>query len=164
MASKKKRSPAPKKKPSKREALRVLSISGPNLQLLGTREPEIYGTTTLAELHEALMEYAALQGIELDVMQTNHEGIICDAIADAKGKYDGILLNAAAYTHTSLAIVDALKATRVPCVEVHLSNPAAREAYRKESMIAPACIGVVSGFGKDSYILGLAGLVRFLAG
>lgn len=164
MASKKKRSPAPKKKPSKREALRVLSISGPNLQLLGTREPEIYGTTTLAELHEALMEYAALQGIELDVMQTNHEGIICDAIADAKGKYDGILLNAAAYTHTSLAIFDALKATRVPCVEVHLSNPAAREAYRKESMIAPACIGVVSGFGKDSYILGLAGLVRFLAG
>jgi len=164
VASKKKRSPAPKKKPSKREALRVLSISGPNLQLLGTREPEIYGTTTLAELHEALMEYAALQGIELDVMQTNHEGIICDAIADAKGKYDGILLNAAAYTHTSLAIFDALKATRVPCVEVHLSNPAAREAYRKESMIAPACIGVVSGFGKDSYILGLAGLVRFLAG
>lgn len=142
----------------------MLSISGPNLQLLGTREPEIYGTTTLAELHEALMEYAALQGIELDVMQTNHEGIICDAIADAKGKYDGILLNAAAYTHTSLAIFDALKATRVPCVEVHLSNPAAREAYRKESMIAPACIGVVSGFGKDSYILGLAGLVRFLAG
>ncbi len=147
----------------KASPFRVLTISGPNLQLLGTREPEIYGTTTLAELHEELFEYAALQSVELDVMQTNHEGIICDAIADAVGKYDGILLNAAAYTHTSLAIFDALKATRVPCVEVHLSNPAAREAYRKESMIAPACVGVVSGFGKDSYILALAGLIRRLA-
>jgi 3-dehydroquinate dehydratase-2 len=143
--------------------LRILCISGPNLQLLGTREPEIYGTETLAKIHARLKARGKELGAKVDARQTNHEGEICDWIGASRGKYEGLLLNAGAYTHTSLAIFDALKAVGIPCVEVHLSNPEAREAYRRASTIAAACVGKVSGFGADSYVLALEGLVRRFA-
>jgi 3-dehydroquinate dehydratase-2 len=142
---------------------RVLVLSGPNLQLLGTREPEIYGSETLADVHKRLIARGKELGARVTARQSNHEGELCGWIGDARGKFDGILLNAAAYTHTSLALFDALKAVPVPCIEVHISNPEAREAYRHASKIAPACVAKVSGFGTDSYILALEGLVRWLA-
>ena len=145
-------------------APKILCISGPSLQLLGTREPEIYGRETLEEIHARLKARAKELGATIDCRQSNHEGEIVDWIGAAKKKkYDGILLNAAAYTHTSIAIFDALKAIApLPCVEVHLSNPEAREAYRARSRIARACVAKVSGFGGDSYALALDGLVRYL--
>lgn len=145
------------------EALRLLVLSGPNLQLLGTREPEIYGKDTLGAIHDRLVARGKELGAHVTARQSNHEGELCDWIGDAVGKFDGMLLNAAAYTHTSLALFDAIKAVALPCVEVHLSNPEAREAYRHTSRIAPACIAKVSGFGADSYMLALEGLVRWLA-
>jgi 3-dehydroquinate dehydratase II len=141
----------------------VLVLSGPNLQLLGTREPEIYGTETLADVHARLLARGKELGIDVTARQSNHEGQLCDWIGEARGAFDGLLLNAAAYTHTSLAIFDAIKAVGVPCVEVHISNPEAREAYRHVSKIAPACVAKVSGFGTDSYLLALEGLARWLA-
>jgi 3-dehydroquinate dehydratase-2 len=147
-------------KPPKR--LQILVLSGPNLQMLGTREPEIYGRTTLPQIHDMLRARGEELGCDVDCRQSNHEGSLCDFIAAARGAFDGILLNGAAYTHTSLALYDALRATGVPCVEVHLSNPEAREAYRRTSMIAPACVGKVAGFGAQSYLLGLQGLVAHL--
>jgi 3-dehydroquinate dehydratase-2 len=147
------------------KSMRVLVLSGPNLQLLGTREPEIYGRTTLREIHESLEALAATRGALIDCRQSNHEGTLVDWIADARvgvPPCDGLLLNAAALTHTSLALFDALKAVALPCVEVHLSNPEAREAYRHESRIAPACMGKVSGFGARSYALALLGLLDWL--
>lgn len=141
----------------------VLVLSGPNLQLLGTREPHIYGTETLAEVHARVIARGSELGARVTARQSNHEGELCEWIGDARGRFDGLLLNAAAYTHTSLALFDALKAVDVPCVEVHLSNPEAREAYRQASRIAPACIAKVSGFGADSYVLALEGLVHWLA-
>jgi 3-dehydroquinate dehydratase-2 len=143
--------------------LRVLCLSGPNLQLLGTREPAIYGHETLAQIYARLSAHAATLGAEVDGRQSNHEGTLCDWIGDAPREgFAGILLNAGAYTHTSLALFDALKAVALPAVEVHLSNPEAREAYRRQSMVAPACIGKVAGFGAESYLLALDGLVRHL--
>ena len=142
--------------------VQILCISGPNLQLLGTREPEIYGRETLREIHARIAKKAAALGVGVTCKQTNHEGTIVDWVGDAPKKFAGILLNAGAFTHTSLAIFDALKATRLPCVEVHLSNPEAREAYRAASKIAGACVGKVSGFGSDSYVLALEGLVSHL--
>jgi len=143
---------------------RVLVLSGPNLQLLGTREPEIYGRETLADIHARLEARGRELGCaKVDCYQSNHEGELLDRIGRATGSYEGMLLNGAALTHTSLALFDALRAVPVPCVEVHISNPEAREAYRRASMIAPACIAKVSGFGSDSYLLGLEGLVRWLA-
>jgi 3-dehydroquinate dehydratase-2 len=139
----------------------VLVLSGPNLQLLGTREPEIYGSETLADVHKRLVARGKELGVRVIARQSNHEGQLCDWIAEAR-KYDGILINAAAYTHTSLALFDALKAVAVPTIEVHISNPEAREAYRHASKIAPACVAKVSGFGTDSYLLALEGLVRWL--
>jgi 3-dehydroquinate dehydratase-2 len=141
---------------------RILCISGPNLQLLGTREPAIYGKATLAEIHGRLAERAAELGVRVDTHQSNHEGVILDWIGGTRGAYEGILLNAAALTHTSIALMDALMAVSLPCVEVHLSNPEAREPYRRRSRIARACVGKVSGFGGDSYVLGLEALVRYL--
>jgi 3-dehydroquinate dehydratase II len=143
--------------------VKILCISGPNLQLLGTREPEIYGKDTLAKIHARLKTRGKELGTKVDARQTNHEGTICDWIADARGQYDGLLLNAGAYTHTSIAIFDALKSVGLPCVEVHLSNPEAREAFRHTSRIAAACVAKVSGFGADSYDLALEGLVRRLS-
>ena len=150
------------RKPGSAGALRVLSISGPNLQLLGTREPEIYGTETLADIHARLDARAHELGVAFVGRQTNHEGEIVTWIGEAPGQFDGILLNPGAYTHTSIAIYDALRATGIPCVEVHLSNPDARESFRRRSRVAPACLGRVAGFGGESYLLALAGLVTSL--
>jgi len=133
------------------------------LQLLGTREPAIYGTETLADIHRRLEVRAGELGVAVETFQSNHEGALLDRIGGARGSFDGLLLNGGALTHTSLALFDAIKAVGLPCVEVHLSNPEAREAYRHESKLAPACIGKVSGFGGDSYVLALEGLVRWLA-
>jgi len=150
-----------KKDPS---VFRVLVLSGPNLQLLGTREPDIYGHETLADVHRRLAQRGKELGAKVTARQSNHEGDLCDWIGSAPKSFDGILLNGAAYTHTSLAIFDALKAVApLPCIEVHISNPEAREAYRQSSRIAPACVAKVSGFGTDSYLLALEGLVRYLA-
>lgn len=141
---------------------RVLALSGPNLQLLGTREPTIYGTETLGEIHARLIARGKELGARVTTRQSNHEGELCLLIGEAPGKFDGLLLNAAAYTHTSIALLDAIKAGGLPCVEVHLSNPEAREPFRHVSRIAAACVGKVSGFGADSYLLALEGLVRHL--
>jgi len=144
--------------------VRLLCISGPNLQLLGTREPEIYGKTTLAEIHTRLEARAKALGVGFDGRQTNHEGAIVDWIGGARAEgFSGLLLNPGAYTHTSIAIYDALRAVALPCVEVHLSNPEAREPFRRRSRVARACIGRVSGFGPASYELALEGLVRSLS-
>jgi 3-dehydroquinate dehydratase-2 len=141
---------------------RVLVLSGPNLHLLGTREPEIYGSETLADLHARLTERGHALGVRVTARQSNHEGELCTWIGEARGTYDGLLLNAAAYTHTSIALLDALKAIApLPCVEVHISNPAAREEFRHTSRIAAACIATVSGFGTESYVLALEGLTRW---
>ncbi|MCL2779562.1 MAG: type II 3-dehydroquinate dehydratase [Polyangiaceae bacterium] len=141
---------------------KILVLSGPNLQLLGTREPTIYGKVTLQDIHAQLVLRGSELGVDVDTFQSNHEGALVDRIGSARGTFDGILLNAGAYTHTSLALFDALKAVSLPCVEVHISNPEAREAYRHVSMVAGACIAKVSGFGADSYVLALEGLVRWL--
>ena len=142
----------------------ILCISGPNLQLLGLREPHIYGSETLAQIHARLAARAKELGdVRVDARQTNHEGTLCDWIAEARGTFAGILLNPGAYGHTSIALHDALKAVALPCVEVHLSNPDAREPFRRRSRVARACVGRVAGFGPDSYELALDGLVRVLA-
>jgi 3-dehydroquinate dehydratase-2 len=129
---------------------------------LGTREPAIYGKETLADIHDRLAARGAELGATIKGFQSNHEGALLDVMSDARGRFDGLLLNGGALTHTSLALFDGIKAVGLPCVEVHLSNPEAREAYRHESKTAPACIGKVSGFGGDSYLLALEGLVGWL--
>jgi 3-dehydroquinate dehydratase-2 len=143
---------------------RILCLSGPNLQLLGTREPEVYGRETLAEIHARLQARGRALGVEVEGRQTNHEGTLVDWIGAAGSEsFAGLVLNPGAYTHTSIAIYDALRAVGLPCVEVHLSNPDAREAFRRRSRVAPACVGRVAGFGADSYELGLEALVRWMA-
>ena len=142
---------------------RVLVISGPNLQLLGTREPAIYGTETLDQIHARLTTRGAELGVSIDARQTNHEGTIVDWIGAARGAFAGLLLNAAGYSHTSVAIRDAISAVALPCIEVHLSNPDAREPFRRESFIATVCRARVMGFGGDSYLLALDGLTKLLA-
>lgn len=149
--------------PSAATEVHVLCISGPNLHLLGSREPHLYGGETLAAIHERLIARGRALSVVVDARQTNHEGEIVTWIGEARAAgVRGILLNAAAYTHTSIAILDALRAVALPCVEVHLSHPEAREAFRRRSRIAPACIGRVSGFRGESYLLGLDGLVQHL--
>ena len=135
--------------------MRVLVLNGPNLNLLGTRKPEIYGTTTLADIEGMMRERAVELGIEMDFMQTNYAGELVEAIQKAKGKYQYLLLNAAAYTHTSVAIRDAIEAVELPAVEIHLSNIHAREEFRHHSLIAPVCVGQICGFGAKSYLLAL---------
>jgi len=145
-------------------AVKIRCISGPNLQLLGTREPEVYGRETLAEIHARLEKRALSLGVEIDARQTNHEGTIVDWVGEApKFGITGLILNPGAYTHTSIAILDALCAVALPCIEVHLSNPDAREPFRRRSRIARACVGRIAGFGADSYELALEGLIRVLA-
>jgi 3-dehydroquinate dehydratase-2 len=139
--------------------VKILVLSGPNLQLLGTREPEIYGRTTLAEIHAELVALATARGATVDCRQSNHEGQLVDWIGAAPGAFHGLLLNAGAYTHTSIALHDALKSVGLPCVEVHLSNPEAREPFRRRSRIAAACVAKVAGFGAASYRIALAGLL-----
>jgi 3-dehydroquinate dehydratase-2 len=141
----------------------VLVLSGPNLQLLGQREPEIYGTETLDDIHARLKTTAAERGATVDCRQSNHEGELLDWLGSAaQAGFSGALLNAAAYTHTSLALYDAIRAIALPVIEVHLSNPEAREAYRHASRIAGACVGKVAGFGSNSYLLGLRAMLDYL--
>ena len=137
-------------------------LNGPNLNLLGEREPELYGSASLAEIERATQASARALGVKCSWVQTNHEGQFVDAIQGLKGKADGALINAAAFTHTSLAVRDALLAVRVPFVEVHLSNIFAREPERRRSLLADLAVGVVTGFGADSYRLGLEGLVAHI--
>jgi len=142
---------------------RVLVLSGPNLHRLGKRQPEIYGRQTLQEIHELIAEHALALGAGVDCRQSNHEGELIDWVGTAAEQgFAGIVLNPGAYTHTSYALYDALLAAGVPCVEVHLSNPEAREPFRRHSCTAPACIGKVAGFGARSYLLGLEGLLAQL--
>ncbi len=134
---------------------RVLIINGPNLNLLGTREPGIYGNETLEDIACKCGTYAQELGMEMDFIQSNHEGEIIDKIHDARGKYDVIIMNPGAYTHYSIAIRDAVKAIGIPVIEVHLSNVHAREEFRSKAVIAPVCAGQISGFGSVSYIAAL---------
>lgn len=135
--------------------IRILIVHGPNLNLLGTRDPLIYGTTTLAQIDAALRARATARGIDLEIVQSNHEGALIDAIHGARERCDAIVINPGAYTHTSVALRDAIEAVGLPTVEVHLTNIAAREEFRHVSMIAPRCVGQISGFGAQSYDLGL---------
>lgn len=137
-------------------------LHGPNLNLLGLREPDVYGTTTLAQLDDSLRLDAEKLGVKVAFLQSNHEGALVDAIHDAKDLHSGILINPGAYTHTSVAIRDAIAGVLIPTVEVHLSNIYTREEFRHHSYIAPVVIGQISGFGTDSYRLGLQALVNYL--
>jgi len=134
-------------------------LNGPNLNLLGQREPEVYGRTTLSEIEAMVREAARVHGAEIDWFQTNHEGALVDAVQALKGRADGALINAAALTHSSLALRDALLAVQVPFVELHLSNIFAREPARRHSLIADLALGMVTGFGAQSYVLALQALV-----
>lgn len=133
----------------------ILVIHGPNLDLLGRRQPEIYGSFTLEEINRKIEALARKENIKIEVFQSNHEGEIVDAIGKAKGKFDALLINPAAYTHTSVAIRDAIQAVQLPTVEVHISNIYAREEFRRTSLIAPVATGQICGFGINSYLLGL---------
>lgn len=140
----------------------VLVLHGPNLNLLGLREPQIYGSLTLQEIDSLLLTESVALGVSVVTQQSNQEGTLIDAIHSSYRQYQGILINAGAYTHTSVAIADALKAVRIPTVEVHLSNIYQRESFRHHSYIAPVAIGQISGFGAQSYCLGLRALVGYL--
>ncbi|WP_041263105.1 type II 3-dehydroquinate dehydratase [Citrifermentans bemidjiense] len=142
--------------------MRILVLHGPNLNLLGTREPGVYGTTTLKGINQSLMALASEFSLELRILQTNSEGAMVDAIQGAMADCQGILINPAAYTHTSVAIRDAIAAVALPAVEVHLSNVHAREPFRSHSYIAPVAVGQICGFGAISYLLGLRALAERL--
>lgn len=142
--------------------LSILVLHGPNLNLLGIREPSIYGSATLAEINACLADLAEKQGAKIKAFQSNHEGGLVDEIHSALEVHDGILINAAAYTHTSVAIRDAISAVKLPAVEVHLSNVYQREAFRHQSFLASVVLGQISGFGAQSYYLGLQALLAYL--
>ncbi len=142
--------------------MRVLVLHGPNLNLLGTREPGVYGSTTLAEVDQGLRALAVELGVDLECFQSNAEGALVDRIHEARGRCDGIVINPAAYTHTSVALRDALLGVGLPFVEVHLSNVYAREPFRHRSLLADVAVGTLGGFGPASYALGLRGLVAWL--
>jgi 3-dehydroquinate dehydratase II len=147
---------------AKPEAVRIEVIHGPNLNLLGRREPEVYGRATLAEIDRALEGLGRELGASVTAYQSNHEGGLVDRVHAAAGEADGFLVNAGAYTHTSIALADALAGVARPYVEVHLSNVFARERFRHRSYLAAGAVGVVSGFGVNSYLLGLRALVEHL--
>ena len=140
--------------------MKILVINGPNLNLLGVREPELYGKKDYPALVAGLKDFAKQKGVGLDVYQSNIEGEIVDKIQAARGVYDGIVINPGAYTHYSVAILDALKAAGVPAIEVHITHIADREKFRQKSVTAAGCIGQISGLGFDSYYLAVEGLVR----
>ena len=144
--------------------MKIAAIHGPNLRLLGRREPEVYGTDTLDDVDRKLGALAAELGIELETFQSNHEGELIDFIDEASSRVQGFLVNPGAYTHTSIALRDALAGVALPFVEVHLSNTAAREPFRRQSYLSGLASGVVYGFGVDSYLLGLRGLVARIHG
>ena len=140
----------------------ILVIHGPNLNLLGTREPEIYGSMTMQDINEDLQKQAKEPDVNIDFFQSNHEGEIIDKLHDARGRYDYIILNAGAYTHYSIAIRDALAAIEIPTIEVHISNIHQREEFRHHSVIAPVVVGQICGFGLDSYKAALYVAIRKL--
>jgi 3-dehydroquinate dehydratase II len=141
----------------------IFILNGPNLNLLGQREPEIYGHETLAEIGRLCAEAAAAAGLATDFRQSNHEGELVTWLQEARTKAAGVILNAGAYTHTSIAILDALRAIEAPVIEVHLSNPYRRESYRKKSHVSLAATGVICGLGSHGYVLAVAALARLLA-
>ncbi len=141
---------------------KILVIHGPNLNLLGKREPEVYGKVTIDEINKDLEKLAKAKKVTLEIVQSDHEGEIVELIGKAKGRISAILINPAAYTHTSVAIRDAISAVSIPAVEVHLSNIYAREEFRHTSLIAPVAKGQVSGFGKMSYMLGLEAAIGLI--
>jgi 3-dehydroquinate dehydratase II len=145
-------------------SLNVLVLHGPNLNLLGQREPEIYGALSLDAINSRLEAEAAGMGVSIVTAQSNHEGVLVDKIHEALGKHQGILINPGAYTHTSVALRDAIAGVGLPAVEVHLSNVYRREEFRHHSYIAPVAVGQISGFGVNSYLLGLRALVYHLRG
>lgn len=142
--------------------MKILLINGANLNMLGQREPEKYGSTTLSDIEQSVIERGKVLGVEVDVWQSNHEGEIVDKIQSARGIYDGILINAGGYTHTSVVIRDAISAVKIPTVEIHMTNIHAREEFRHTSLLSGVCIAQVVGFKELSYVLALEGLIDFL--
>jgi 3-dehydroquinate dehydratase-2 len=142
--------------------MKILFLNGPNLNLLGQREPQVYGKTTLADIEAMVRKQATARGATVDFRQTNLEGELVSWVQGAKGDFEVIVLNAAAYTHTSIALRDAIAATGVPTIEIHLSNIHAREEFRHKSLIAGVCKGQIAGFGANSYILGLDAAVNII--
>lgn len=143
--------------------MRILFLNGPNLNLLGQREPEVYGHATLADIEAMVRQRARELGVEIDFRQTNLEGELVSWIQNARGQFEVVVLNAAAYTHTSVAIRDAIAATGLPVIEIHLSNIHAREEFRHKSLIAPVCVGQISGFGPFSYVLAVDAAINVKA-
>jgi len=142
--------------------IKILVIHGPNLNLLGKREPHIYGKVTLKKINDALRKLAKRKRISLKIVQSNYEGEIVEIIQKAQNRFSGILINPAGYTHTSVAIRDALAGVNLPAIEVHLSNIYSRETFRRHSLISPVCKGQICGFGLNSYLLGLEALIELL--
>ena len=142
--------------------MRILFLNGPNLNLLGQREPGIYGARSLQDIEASVGERAAQKGVSVEFRQSNDEGQLVTWIQQSKPEFEAIVLNAAAYTHTSVALRDAIAAVTVPTIEIHLSNVHAREPFRRESLIAPVCVGQISGFGPYSYVLGLEAAVNVI--
>ena len=143
---------------------KILVLNGPNLNLLGTREPEIYGSLTLEDINERLRRRAEAAGLDMEYLQSNHEGVLVDAIQAARGRVDYIILNAAAFTHYSIAIRDAIAAVDVPVIEVHLSNIHQREDFRHKSVIAPVVLGQITGLGAESYMAALEAIICRIGG
>jgi 3-dehydroquinate dehydratase-2 len=156
--------PARSNKPARARPKRVLVLHGPNLNMLGLREPEVYGKDTLADVDAMLGALASELGVEVDCRQSNHEGTLIDWLHAARSEFDGVLMNPGGLTHTSVALRDAIASMEKPCVEVHLSNIHKREEFRHRSLTAAVCVGAVLGFGADSYRLGLLALARRLSG
>lgn len=142
--------------------MKILVLHGPNLNLLGSREPEVYGRATLEDINKRLTDLGQTLGCEVRCKQSNHEGVLIDALQEARVEMDGVIFNPGGYTHTSVALRDAVAAISIPVVEVHLSNTQAREEFRHRSLIAPVCLGSIAGFGTNSYLLALHALVAHL--
>ncbi len=141
----------------------ILILNGPNLNLLGTRQPEVYGSTTLKDIEDLCAKHAADQSIAISFQQSNHEGALVDAIHTARGVHDGIILNAGAYTHTSIALMDAISSVALPAIELHLSNVHAREEFRHKSFISKVSVGVICGFGAKGYTLAIDAMMDHLS-
>ncbi|MFK7870814.1 MAG: type II 3-dehydroquinate dehydratase [Roseobacter sp.] len=142
----------------------LLILNGPNLNLLGTRQPEVYGSTTLADIEKNCADHAQTCGIGVQFFQSNHEGALVDEIHAARGTHQGLILNAGAYTHTSIALMDAIASVELPCVELHLSNVHAREEFRHKSYIAKVAVGIICGFGAHGYVLAIDAMRAHLEG